>query len=61
MAGGTRQAGRRARLKEQLDRARAELDIAKREGNLAKAGELSYGVIPQLEKQLGEAEERETT
>ncbi len=46
-------------LKEQLDRARAELDIAKREGNLAKAGELSYGVIPQLEKQLGEAESGE--
>src|SRR6056297_1405657 len=46
-------------LKEQLDRARAELDIAKREGNLAKAGELSYGVIPQLEKQLSEAEEAE--
>ncbi|WP_420862147.1 ATP-dependent chaperone ClpB [Algirhabdus cladophorae] len=44
-------------LKEQLDRARAELDMAKRDGNLAKAGELSYGVIPQLEKQLGEAEE----
>ncbi|SFS18962.1 ATP-dependent chaperone ClpB [Yoonia litorea] len=42
--------------KEQLDRARAELDIAKREGNLAKAGELSYGVIPQLERQLAEAE-----
>ena len=33
-------------MKEQLDRARADLDIAKREGNLAKAGELSYGVIP---------------
>jgi ATP-dependent Clp protease ATP-binding subunit ClpB len=32
---------------------------AKREGNLAKAGELSYGVIPQLEKQLAEAEEEE--
>jgi ATP-dependent Clp protease ATP-binding subunit ClpB len=45
-------------LKEQLDRARAELDIAKREGNLAKAGELSYGVIPQLEKQLAEAEKQ---
>ena len=44
-------------LKEKLDRARAELDIAKREGDLAKAGELSYGVIPKLEKQLGEAEE----
>ncbi len=43
-------------VKEQLDRARAELDIAKREGNLAKAGELSYGVIPGLEKQLAEAE-----
>ena len=46
-------------LKEQLDRARAELDIAKREGNLAKAGELSYGVIPQLERKLGEAEDSE--
>ncbi|MDG1739276.1 MAG: ATP-dependent chaperone ClpB [Paracoccaceae bacterium] len=46
-------------LKEQLDKARAELDIAKREGNLGKAGELSYGVIPQLEKQLSDAEARE--
>jgi ATP-dependent Clp protease ATP-binding subunit ClpB len=44
-------------LKEQLDRARAELDQAKREGNLAKAGELSYGVIPQLEKQLSVTDE----
>jgi len=43
-------------LKEQLDRARIELDHAKREGDLARAGELSYGVIPQLEKQLSEAE-----
>ncbi|MEL6617763.1 MAG: ATP-dependent chaperone ClpB [Pseudomonadota bacterium] len=47
-------------IKEQLDHARAALDIAKREGNLAKAGELSYGVIPQLEKQLSEAEEAES-
>ena len=47
-------------LKEQIDRARAELDIAKREGNLAKAGELSYGVIPELERKLGEAEGSET-
>ncbi|KCV82701.1 chaperone protein clpB [Actibacterium atlanticum] len=46
-------------LKEQLDRARAELDGAKREGNLAKAGELSYGVIPELERKLSEAEEAE--
>ncbi|WP_313137688.1 ATP-dependent chaperone ClpB [Paracoccus jeotgali] len=43
-------------LKEQLDRARADLDQAKREGNLARAGELSYGIIPSLERQLAEAE-----
>ncbi|MEO1541680.1 MAG: ATP-dependent chaperone ClpB [Pseudomonadota bacterium] len=46
-------------LKEALDRARNELDGAKRTGNLAKAGELSYGVIPDLEKRLVEAEEAE--
>ncbi|ATF19769.1 ATP-dependent chaperone ClpB [Phaeobacter gallaeciensis] len=46
-------------LKEQLDRARADLDAAKRDGNLARAGELSYGVIPGLEKQLSEAEASE--
>jgi ATP-dependent Clp protease ATP-binding subunit ClpB len=46
-------------IKEQLDRARADLDIAKREGNLGKAGELSYGVIPGLEKSLAEAEAAE--
>jgi ATP-dependent Clp protease ATP-binding subunit ClpB len=46
-------------LKEQLDRARADLEIAKREANLARAGELSYGIIPQLEKQLNDAENRE--
>ncbi|PTQ70243.1 ATP-dependent chaperone ClpB [Celeribacter persicus] len=46
-------------LKEKLDQARAALEIAKREGNLAKAGELSYGIIPQLEKQLAEAGEGE--
>ncbi|SLN61641.1 Chaperone protein ClpB [Roseivivax jejudonensis] len=46
-------------LKEQLDKARADLEIAKRNGDLAKAGELSYGIIPGLEKQLGEAEQAE--
>ncbi len=46
-------------LKERLDHARAELDQAKRAGDLAKAGELSYGVIPQLEKQLAEAEDHD--
>ncbi|WP_209834112.1 ATP-dependent chaperone ClpB [Ruegeria sp. HKCCE3926] len=47
-------------LKEQLDKARADLEIAKREGNLAKAGELSYGIIPELEKKLSEAENAES-
>ena len=46
-------------VKEQLERARADLEIAKREGDFARAGELQYGRIPQLEKQLTEAEARE--
>ncbi|MFN6978610.1 MAG: AAA family ATPase, partial [Gemmobacter sp.] len=46
-------------IKEQLDRARAELEQAKREGDFAKAGELQYGRIPGLEKALAEAESRE--
>ena len=40
------------KIKEKLEISRANLDAAKRDGNLAKAGELSYGVIPQLEKEL---------
>ena len=43
-------------LQEKLDHARAELEIAKRESNLGRAGELSYGVIPELERLLVEAE-----
>ncbi len=45
-----------AKLKEQLDGARLELEQAQRAGDLAKAGELSYGRIPALEKQLAEAQ-----
>jgi ATP-dependent Clp protease ATP-binding subunit ClpB len=45
-----------AELKEQLDQARVELENVKRQGNLARAGELAYGIIPQLEKRLEEAE-----
>ena len=45
-----------AQLKEQLDAARLELEQAEREGDLARAGELSYGTIPELEKQIAEAE-----
>ncbi len=46
-------------IKEALDQARAALDQAKREGDLSKAGELSYGIIPKLEAELAEAEEAE--
>jgi ATP-dependent Clp protease ATP-binding subunit ClpB len=45
-----------AKIKEQLDTARIELDQAQRSGDLAKAGELQYGAIPDLERQLSEAE-----
>jgi ATP-dependent Clp protease ATP-binding subunit ClpB len=45
-----------AKIKEQLDAARIELEQAQRNGDLAKAGELQYGRIPELEKQLNEAQ-----
>jgi len=45
-----------SRLKEQLDAARIELEQAQREGDLAKAGELSYGRIPELEKAVEAAQ-----
>jgi ATP-dependent Clp protease ATP-binding subunit ClpB len=45
------------RIKEELDAARLELEQAQRSGDLAKAGELSYGTIPNLEKRLAEAED----
>jgi ATP-dependent Clp protease ATP-binding subunit ClpB len=47
-----------ADIKEQLDQARIELETAKRQGNLQRAGELAYGVIPGLEAKLVEAEAR---
>ncbi|MEM9715147.1 MAG: ATP-dependent chaperone ClpB [Pseudomonadota bacterium] len=46
-------------IKEQLDQARIDFETAKRAGDLGKMGELQYGVIPGLEKQLAEAEARE--
>jgi ATP-dependent Clp protease ATP-binding subunit ClpB len=44
-----------SRIKEELDAARLELEQAQRTGDLARAGELSYGRIPELEKRLAEA------
>ena len=43
-------------IKERLDQARVDLENAKRAGDLGKAGELAYGLIPQLERDLVAAE-----
>lgn len=51
--------GLAADLKKQLDEARNELAIAQRQGEFQRAGELAYGVIPNLEKQLVAAEEQD--
>jgi ATP-dependent Clp protease ATP-binding subunit ClpB len=48
------------KLKEQLDAARIELDQAQRRGDLTRAGELAYGVIPDLEAKLKKMEEDES-
>ena len=47
-----------SRIKEQIDAARIELEQAQRAGDLARAGELSYGEIPRLERELAEAQGR---
>ena len=48
-----------AQIKEELERARIELDTARRAGDLSRMSEIQYGRIPQLEKQLSEAQTRE--
>ncbi len=44
------------KLKEQLDQARSELEVVQRKGDLGRAGEIAYGVLPDLERRLREAE-----
>lgn len=44
------------KLKEQLDAERYNLEAAQRAGNLAKASEIAYGVIPEIQKKLNDAE-----
>ncbi len=48
--------GSAQKVKEELDAARNELELAQRKGNLARAGELTYGVIPDLERKLAAIE-----
>ncbi len=45
-----------SKLKEELEKARLQLDQAQRKGDFAKAGELAYATIPELEKKLKTAE-----
>ena len=44
------------KITEELDHRRSELEIAERQGDLGRASELKYGVIPDLEKRLREIE-----
>ena len=46
-------------LKDKLDKARNEVEIAKREGMLERAGELQYSIIPELEKKIEKAEDKD--
>ncbi len=46
-------------IKEELEAARLEMDVAQRAGNLAKMSELQYAVIPELEAQLAQAQSNE--
>jgi len=48
-----------AHIKEELERARTEMETARRAGDLARMSELAYGRIPELEKQLVAAAEAE--
>jgi ATP-dependent Clp protease ATP-binding subunit ClpB len=48
------------KLKEQLDQARNELAQAQRRGDYNRAGELAYGVIPDLERGLAQAQQEQS-
>ncbi len=47
-------------IKEELERARMEIETARRAGDLARMSELQYGRIPELEKRLAEASASES-
>ena len=49
------------KIKERLDAARVELEQAQRSGNLARAGELTYGEIPELEEKLKVVKDADTS
>ena len=45
-----------SKLKEEIEKARMEMEKAQRQGNFARAGELTYGIIPDLAAKLELAE-----
>ncbi|MBT5049933.1 MAG: ATP-dependent chaperone ClpB [Rhodospirillaceae bacterium] len=49
------------KIAEELDQARGELERVQRQGDLTRAGELMYGVIPDLERRMTESESGEGT
>jgi ATP-dependent Clp protease ATP-binding subunit ClpB len=49
-----------AHIREEMDQARIEMESARRAGNLQRMSELQYGRIPELERQLQQADEAET-
>ena len=49
--------GNLSKLREQIESVNNQIQIAQREGDLEKAGELTYGTLPALKKQLEELEE----
>lgn len=48
------------KLQEQLDQARSEVEVAQRKGDLGKASELMYGVIPNLQAQIAQTQESQS-
>jgi ATP-dependent Clp protease ATP-binding subunit ClpB len=52
-------ADRLSKLREQINSVKSDIELAKRNGDLAKAAELQYGKLPSLEKELEEAEQKE--
>jgi ATP-dependent Clp protease ATP-binding subunit ClpB len=53
--------GQAQAIKEKLEKARHDLELAQRKGDLTKAGEIQYGIIPGLEKDLKKIEESQAT
>jgi ATP-dependent Clp protease ATP-binding subunit ClpB len=53
--------GQAQAIKEKLEKARHDLELAQRKGDLGKAGEITYGLIPTLEKDLKKIEESQAT